>query len=119
MYAEGIAKVSIVQDRRCAIHTLLLYLYSTMHVKYWQIIRDDSKRTFEVCGQIANENSFTNKTYAMQKAGMNVSGMTPPVTNKFSSKGTIKIAGYVPEEGLYDRLLKQYTEIIRSIDQWD
>ena len=89
-----------------------------MHVKYWQIIRDDSKRTFEVCGQLVNDNAFTNKTYAMQKAGMNVSGMTPPVTNKLSNKGAIKIAGYTIEEGLWERLQKQYAEIIRSIDQW-
>jgi hypothetical protein len=90
----------------------------TMNVRYWQIIRDDAKRTFEVCGQIANENSFTNKTHAMQKAGMNVSCMVPPVTNKTSSKGLIKIAGYTHEDGLYERLLSQYAEIVRSIDQW-
>ena len=89
-----------------------------MNVRYWQVIRDDSKRTFEVLGQITNENSFANKTHAMQKAGMNVSCMTPPVTNKTSSKGLIKIAGYTHEVGLYEKLLNQYAEIIRSIDQW-
>ncbi len=89
-----------------------------MNIKYWQIIKDDSKRTFEVCGQITNENFFTNKTHAMQKAGMNVSCMTPPVTNKTSSKEIIKITGYTKEEGLYERLLSQYSEIVRSIDQW-
>jgi len=82
-----------------------------MITRFWQIIRDDSKRTFEVCGQVANENSFTNKTYAMQQAGMNVSCMTPPVTNKTSSKGLIKITGYTKEDGLQERLLKQYNEI--------
>ena len=91
-----------------------------MNAKYWQIIRDDSKRTFEVCGQIMNDNAFTNKTYAMQKAGMNVSGMTPPVTNKTSSKDMVKITGYIKEDGLYDRLLKEYTEItIRSSGEWE
>ena len=89
-----------------------------MNTRYWQIIRDDSKRTFEVCGQITNENSFTNKTHAMQKAGMNVSCMVPPVTNKTSSKGLIKIAGYVPEPGLHERLLSEYAEKVRSIDPW-
>lgn len=89
-----------------------------MNIKYWQIIKDDSKRTFEVCGQITNENLFTNKTYAMQKAGMNVSCITPPVTNKSSSKEAIKIVGYTKEDGLHERLLSQYSEIIRSIDQW-
>ena len=50
-----------------------------MFSKFWQVIKDDSKRTFEVCGQCSSENSFTNKIYGMQKAGMNVSGITPPV----------------------------------------
>jgi hypothetical protein len=89
-----------------------------MHTKYWQIIRDDGKRTFEVCGLITNDNAFFNKVYAMQKAGLNVSGMTPPITNTTSSKGLIKIAGYKVEEGLYERLSAEYANIIRSIDPW-
>jgi len=87
-----------------------------MNIKYWQIIRDDSKRTFEVCGQVTNDTAFVNKTYAMQRAGMNVSCMTPPVTNKTSSKGLIKITGYTVEEGLYNRLQRKYTELTRPID---
>ena len=90
-----------------------------MTTKYWLIIRDDSKRTFEVCSQTTNENSFTNKTHAMQKAGMNVSCMTPPVTGKISSKESIKIVGYTKEDGLQERLAKQYMEIvIRAADEW-
>ena len=82
-----------------------------MITKFWQIIKDDSKRTFEVCGQCSSENSFTNKIYGMQKAGMNVSGITPPVTNKTSSKDLIKITGYTKEDGLQQRLLKQFQQI--------
>ena len=90
-------------------------MYSTC----WEIIKDDSKKTFEVCGQEANNNFFTNSTYAMQKAGMNVSCLTPPVTNKTSSKDVIKITGYTKEEGLHDRLLKQFREITaKSMDDW-
>ena len=90
-----------------------------MTTKYWLIIRDDSKRTFEVCSQTTNENSFTNKTHAMQKAGMNVSCMTPPVTGKISSKESIKIVGYTKEEGLQERLAKQYMEIVmRAAGEW-
>jgi hypothetical protein len=89
-----------------------------MNITYWQIIRDDSKRTFEVISKTTNDNAFTNRTHAMQKAGMNVSCMTPPVTNKTSSKNTLKISGYTQEEGLYERLMKQYSEIIRSVDPW-
>ena len=90
-----------------------------MYTKCWEIIKDDSKRTFEVCGQETNNNHFTNSTHAMQKAGMNVSCITPPVTNKNASKDVIKIAGYTKEDGLHERLLKQFREItMRSIDQW-
>ena len=86
-------------------------------IKFWQIIKDDSKRTFEVCGQAANTNAFTNKTYAMQKAGMNVSCITPPITNKNSSKDLIKVMTYSREDGLYERLLKQYRDLtIGSLD---
>jgi hypothetical protein len=85
-----------------------------MYSKNWQVIRDDSKRTFEVCGQVANTNSFTNEVYGMQKVGMNVSCSTPPVTNKESSKDLIKIIGYTKEDGLYTRLQLQYKQIIMS-----
>ena len=67
----------------------------------------------------ANDNAFTTKTYAMQKAGMNVSCTTPPVTNKNSNKDAMKVVGYTKEEGLQERLLNQYREItIRSSNQW-
>ena len=90
-----------------------------MYSKYWLIIKDDSRRTFEVCGQASNENSFTNKTYAMQRAGMNVSCTTPPVTNKTSSKELINIVGYKKEDGLYDRLCAEHMEItLRLGDDW-
>jgi hypothetical protein len=82
-----------------------------MYTISWLIIKDDSKRTFEVCGQTMNDNAFTNKTYAMQRAGMNVSCITPPITNKASSKDLIKITGYTKEDGLQERLLKEFMEI--------
>ena len=89
-----------------------------MNTSCWQIIRDDKKMTFEICGQTTNSNHFTNSVHAMQKAGMNVSCMTPPVSNKHSSKGTIKITGYTKEDGLHERLLKQHRDItMRSMDQ--
>jgi hypothetical protein len=92
-----------------------------MFSKFWQVIKDDSKRTFEVCGQCSSENSFTNKIYGMQKAGMNVSGITPPVTNKTSSKDLIKIIGYTKEDGLQQRLLNQFRQITMppADDEWE
>ena len=85
-----------------------------MYSKCWQIIRDDSKKTFEICGQEANTNSFTNSIHGMQKAGMTVTGMTPPVGGKYANKEVIKIVGYTKEEGLYERLLKEYKELSRK-----
>jgi len=90
-----------------------------MVTKFWMIIKDDSKRTFEVCSKESNDNSFTNKTYAMQRAGMNVSCMTPPVTNKTSSKKLVTVTGYKQEEGLYERLLDEYRKRTRVIPEED
>ena len=106
-------------------HNYIKYLYFyaanffNMNTRFWLIIKDDSKKTFEVTGQAANDNAFSNKTYAMQKAGMNVSCISPPVTNKTSSKELVKITGYIKEDGLYERLLQKYREItMGSIDEW-
>ncbi len=57
----------------------------------------------------------------MQKAGMNVSGMAPPVTNKTSSKDLIKITGYTKEDGLYQRLSDQFRQIMAPPpdDEWN
>jgi hypothetical protein len=85
-----------------------------MYSKNWQVVKDDSKRTFEVVAQETNTNHFTNMIVAMQRAGMNVSCTTPPVTNKNSSKGLVKITGYTQEDGLHERLLKQYSDITRG-----
>jgi hypothetical protein len=82
-----------------------------MNTRCWLIIKDDEKRTFEVCGQTTNDNSFTNAIYAMQKAGMHVSGLTPPVTITTASKDVIKITGYVKEDGLHNRLTNKHREI--------
>jgi hypothetical protein len=90
-----------------------------MYSKNWQVIKDDSKRTFEVCSHASNTNSFTNQIHGMQKAGMNVSYITPPVTNKNSSKDTIKIIGYTKEDGLHERLLAEFRKItMESHGQW-
>jgi hypothetical protein len=85
-----------------------------MYSRLWQVIKDDSKRTFEVCGQASNTNAFTNQTIAWQRVGMNVSCVTLQVTDKTSSKGQIKITGYTAEEGLHDRLKAEFNEILRK-----
>ena len=82
-----------------------------MYSKNWQVIKDDSKKTFETIGQDSNTNHFTNSIHGMQRAGMNVSYVTPPVSNKLSSKELVKVSGYTEEKGLYDRLVRRYREI--------
>ena len=90
-----------------------------MYTKNWLVIRDDSKRTFEVVTIGMSENAFTNKTQAMQRDGMNVSYVLLPVTNKNASKAAVNLTGYAKEDGLYDRLLKQHAEIGRqNIEEW-
>lgn len=90
-----------------------------MYTKNWHVIRDDSKRTFEVVTVAMSENAFTNKTQAMQRDGMNVSYVLLPVTNKNASKSAIKITGYAKEDGLYERLLRQHSEITRkNVEEW-
>jgi hypothetical protein len=80
-------------------------------VKFWLVIKDDTKRTFEACGQAPNTNAFTNEIYAMQRSGMNISGITPPVSGKNSSKELVVVRDYSKEPGLYERLKKEFLKI--------
>ena len=86
----------------------------TMYTRSWQIIRDDAKKTFEVQGQESNTDHFLNMVHGMQRAGMTVTAVTLPVTNRFASKESIEQTGYKVESGLYARLVKEYQERIRG-----
>jgi len=91
-----------------------------MYTKCWHVIKDEATHTFEVVSEAVSDNAFTNKTYAMQKAGMNVTFILLPVTNKHASKESIKFIGYSLEAGLYQRLLKQHQEItFKQSDFWE
>jgi hypothetical protein len=91
-----------------------------MYTKSWMVIRDDAKKTFEVCGLTDNTNHFENSVHGMQKAGMNVSCMILPVTTKTASKETIKVVGYRAEQGLHARIMKAYAEKTRhDFEQWE
>ena len=83
-----------------------------MYTRTWHVIKDETTKTFEVVTQASNDNAFSNKTHAMQKAGMNINGVILPVSNKNANKESIKLVGYSREHGLYERLLKQHQEII-------
>lgn len=88
-----------------------------MYTKCWQIIKDDAKKTFEVCGQDTNTGLFENRVLGMQRVGMNVSCITPPITNKSSNKAVLQVMGYTREDGLHDRLAAQYRSImLQSMD---
>jgi hypothetical protein len=91
-----------------------------MYTKSWHVIKDDKKKTFEVCGQSSNDNGFVNRVIAMQRAGLNVSWVTPPVTNKTSSRDLITFIGYTKEAGLFDRLSRETSDLNRpSFDSED
>jgi hypothetical protein len=91
-----------------------------MYTKSWHVIKDDTAHKFEVVSEAGSDNAFTNKTYAMQKAGMNVTCVLLPVSNKHSSKETIKFIGYTYEAGLYQQLLKRHYDItIKQSGFWE
>lgn len=84
------------------------------------VIKDDSKRTFEVCGQASSDNAFTNKVYGMQRAGMNISYVILPVTNRTSSKELISIQGYKKEDGLWERCQQEHRANVRKdVGEWN
>jgi hypothetical protein len=89
-------------------------------IKFWLVIKDDSKRTFEVCGQAATDNAFTNKVVGMQRAGMEVSAVVLPITNRTSSKEVVTFTNYKREDGLWERLQENYRKILRrDIGEWE
>ena len=85
-----------------------------MYSKFWLVVKDDSKRTFEVCGQAVTDNAFTNKIYGMQKSGMNISCVVIPITNRTSSKDVVTVQGYSREDGLYERLQVEHRKKMRQ-----
>ena len=85
-----------------------------MYSKFWLVIKDDSKRTFEVVSQASSDNAFTNKVYGMQRTGMNISYVVLPVTNRTSSKELIVIQGYKKEEGLWERCQQEHRTRLRE-----
>jgi hypothetical protein len=80
-----------------------------IHAKQWQVIKDDTKRTYEVCGAEMNTNHFTRMIHGMQRAGMNVSYYTPPVTNKMANKEFVTVQNYKKEVGLQELSIPDYS----------
>ncbi len=91
-----------------------------MNFKQWLIIKDDSKRTFDVVGQVMDDNAFSNKVIAMQREGMSVTSVLLPVGSRNPSKESIKFTGFTKEEGLYERLCKHHRDIMMKHDgHWE
>lgn len=87
--------------------------------KSWLIIKDETARTFEVVVGLS-ENAFSNKVIAMQRAGMTVTPVLLPVSNRHASKDHITFTGYTREDGLWNRLqLQLQKQIQQSLGEWD
>lgn len=85
-----------------------------MYSRSWQIIRDDTSKTFDVQGQESNTDHFLNLVHGMQRQGMTVSAVILPVTNRHASKESIEFTGYRRDDTLYQRLVKEYQMKIRG-----
>jgi hypothetical protein len=90
-----------------------------MYSRSWQIIRDDTKKTFEVQGQESNTDHFLNLVHGMQKLGMTVTAVVLPVTNRHASKESIQFTGYRRDDGLYQRLMQEYQQKMRGDSIWE
>lgn len=90
-----------------------------MYSRSWQIIRDDTKKTFEVQGQESNTDHFLNLVHGMQKLGMTVTAVVLPVTNRHASKESIQFTGYRRDDGLYQRLVQEYQQKMRGDSIWE
>lgn len=105
--------------RALNLHQNLRYL-CRMYTRSWLVVKDDGRRTFEAVTANLTENAFTNKVYAMQRDGLNVSYVLLPVINRQASRESIRVTGYQYEEGLYDRLLKQHQDLLlRQADDFE
>ncbi len=85
---------------------------------WWQIIKDDSKRTFDIIGKAHDDTLLTNNVCEMIKSGMSVQCTTPPYTGN-ESEDDLAIPGYKKEPGLYQRLVREYeTKTRKSLRMW-
>lgn len=78
--------------------------------KFWEIVKDDRSRTFEVLPFSTDDTDITNKTVDMQKAGMQVHCETIDVTEVSRDEISDQYAhiDYREEEGLMARLRYEY-----------
>ncbi len=84
--------------------------------KFWEVIYDDNKRTFEVIGSSNDDTLLTNNVSEMQRAGIKARCSTPDIS---ISKDEIKVSGYTFEDNLYSRLLNDYELLTKKqLKRW-
>jgi hypothetical protein len=76
--------------------------------EFWEIVKDDEAKTFEVLGKSVDDTPLINLTCKMQKAGMPVRSETIELTTARQDipRGYEHI-GYEEEFGLMDRLKRE------------
>jgi len=74
---------------------------------FWEIIIDDTQKTFEIIGKSSNDTLLTNNVCEMQQKNMKVRCQTLDISY---SETDIQIKGYKLEENLYARLLSEYEQ---------
>lgn len=84
-----------------------------MGKQFWEIIKDDRSKTYELLRVSSDDTILTNITCEMQKVGMQVSCETTPypsVTKESISAGYLSL-GFKDEKGLMERLRQEYAEL--------
>jgi hypothetical protein len=75
------------------------------HNEFWEVIKDDATKTFEVVGLSTNDTFITKLTCEMQETGLEVRCETVPATTpKHEILREFIAIGYKPENGLFNRL---------------
>ena len=77
--------------------------------QFWEIVKDDAAKTFEVLGKSYDDTPLINITCEMQDAGMEVRSETLELTTARHEipAGYVHI-GYTEEPGLFDRLKGEF-----------
>jgi hypothetical protein len=88
------------------------------HQDFWEVIKDDSRKTFEVIRQSFDDTHLTKLTCEMQEYGLPVRCETIPATKPRQDipLGYRQI-GYTEESGLYDRLVNDLRKAKRERDR--
>lgn len=84
-----------------------------MGKQFWEIIKDDRSKSYEVLKFSSDDTALTNLTCDMQKVGLQVRCETSPYpsTTKESISTDYSSIGFKEEKGLMARLKQEYAEL--------